>query len=210
MAMADTEERPSLEERYLAATNTSNLTVATDRANGAADVILAAGLVRNQLGHALIHLRGEWDRCDKPAKWTPAQIAKRAAELPDKKGKPDVRRANVEALVWHARAMRDRASRLTGRSQVLGLLTEWALLHGVEADLLSPALFHWLSPACPVCEGRGKMKIPDTPSLSNKSCNHCNGSATWPRPLGAERIHDHMRKCLGRAKSQMSHALYGQ
>ena len=208
MAMADTQDRPGLEERHLTATNTSDMTVEDGRSRQS-DVILAAGMVKNRLGLALIHLRAEWDRTDKPHKRTPAEIAKRAAEIPDKKGKPDVRRATVEALVAHAAAMRHRAATLSGRSMVMGLLTEWATFYGVDHDLLSPALFHWLAPLCPACDGHGKYRMPDSPILSKKTCNHCGGTGTWPRPLGAERIHEHMKKCIGRAKGDMADRLYG-
>jgi len=204
----DTQERPTLEERHLTATNTSDLTIDPDRRTQA-DVILAAGMVRNRLGHALIHLRAEWDRTDKPRKWTAADIAKRAAQIPDKKGKPDVRRATVEATVWHATAMRERAQKLAGRNLVLGLLAEWAHFYGVDADLLSPAVFHWLAPQCPVCEGHGLHRMADSPVLSKRQCLHCHGTGAWPKPLGADRVHSYIKSCLGKAKGDMAHRLYG-
>lgn len=208
--MADTAERAGIEEKHLAAANTSDLTIAPNR-RGQGDIILAAGLAArgNQLGHALIHLRAEWDRADKPAKRSAAEIAKRAAEIPDKKGRPDVRRAGVEALVWHASAMRHRASVLSGRSLVMGLLSDWAALRGVDPDLLSPALFHWLSPTCPACSGIGKTPVLYGKEQSKEACRHCRGEGVWPRPLGAETVHDHIKSCLGKARGQMSAALYG-
>jgi len=174
MAMADVDDKPGIEEKYLAATNTSSLKIDLVRRTQA-DVILAAGLSAggNQLGQALIHLRGEWDRCEKPRKRSPAEISARAAVLKDKKGRPDVRRAAIEAMVWHASAMRERAAKLAGRSAVIGLLTLWAEERGIDRDLLSPALYHWLAPKCPACDGHGNPKIPDTPSLSAKRCQHC-------------------------------------
>jgi hypothetical protein len=210
MAMADTEDKPCIEERLLVASNTSSLKLDVARSNGA-DIILAIGMSArgNQLGQALIHMQGEWDRCAKPHKRTPAEIAARAKLLKDKKGRPDVRRAAIEAMVWHAGAMRDRASRLTGRSVVMGLLTEWAQARGIDCDLISPALYHWLSPGCPACDGLGNPKIPDTPSLSAKRCSYCDGQGKWPRPLGAEAIHSHIHQCIGKAKGGAGRALYG-
>jgi hypothetical protein len=205
---ADIDERPCIEEQILAATNTSSLKIDPSRRTQA-DVVLAAGFAKNRLGLALIHLQGEWDRCEKPRKRTPAEIAARAALLKDKKGRADLRRATVEALVWHASAMRDRAMRLSGRSLVLGLLTDWAAERGIDVDLLGPAIFHWLAPKCAACDGLGETKIPDTPSLSGKRCQHCQGSKTWPRPLGAQDVHDHMKKSIGQAKGQTAGALYG-
>jgi hypothetical protein len=204
----DEDQRPGIEERYLSATNTSSLKVDPDRSTQA-DVILAAGMVQNRLGHALIHLRAAWDKADKPCKKTPAEIAKRAAQIPDKKGRPDVRRAEIEALVWHASEMRALAQRLPGRNAALGWLTEWADLYGVDRDLLSPALFHWLAPKCPACDGHGTMKIPGSPGLSKQGCRHCHGVGTWPRPLGADRVHTHIASCIGKARGDMARRLYG-
>jgi hypothetical protein len=210
MAMADTDDRACIEERLLVASNTSSLKIDVARSNGA-DIILAAGMSArgNQLGFALIHLRGEWDRCEKPRKRTPAEISARAAVLKDKKGRPDIRRAAIEAMVWHASAMRERAAKLAGRSAVIGLLTLWAEERGIDRDLLSPALYHWLAPKCPACDGHGNPKIPDTPSLSAKRCQHCQGVGEWPRPLGAQAIHDHIKSCVGKANGGTGRALYG-
>jgi hypothetical protein len=203
-------ERPGVEERLLSAANTSDMTVDADR-GGQADVILAAGFAgtKARLGIALIHLAAEWDKCAKPRKRTPEEIAQRASELPQKKGKPDLHRASVEALVWHSSAMRERAAKLTGRNAVLGMLTDWANERGVDLDLLSPALFHYLAPACPVCSGLGVQKIQDAPSLSDRACLHCRGTKTWPRPLGAQGIHDHIKSCVGAARGRLVERLRG-
>lgn len=203
--------RRSLDESYGIARNTSDLTVAGGLVSGeglvnkAADILGAAGMMgqRHRLGMALIALQSEWDRCEKPPKRTEAQIEARAAELPDKRGRPDMKRARAEALVWHATALRQRAMSLRGRSVVLGLLTDWATLRGVDVDLLSPAIFHWLAPCCPVCDGHGKLKRPDAPVLGAQ-CYHCHGSGAWTRPLGASAIHEHITDCIGKAKSGMA------
>ena len=212
MAMADTADRPSVEERYLSASVTSDLTVDLGRRNQGL-VVLAAALDQqahgNQLGYALLHLRAEWDRCNKPRPWTQAEIAARAAQVPDKKGRPDVKRATVEAMVLHARAMRERAASLSGRSVVMGLLTDWAAAQGIDADLLSPALYHWLSPVCPVCDGTTRKPVLYGHEASKQACDHCKGAGEWSRPLGAHEIHEHIKTCLGRAKGGTGRALYG-
>jgi hypothetical protein len=204
MAMAT--DRPTLEERYATASSTSDLTV--DTHHSGADVILAAAMSHSWLGMALVHLRSEWDGCAKPPKRTEAQIEARAKELRDKHGKPDARRAKIEAMVWHATAMRERAAKLRGRAVVLGLLTEWALIRGIDVDLISPALFHWLSPTCNACDGLGKIRRPDAPVLGQQ-CNHCQGSGSWLRPAGSGPIHEHIADCLGKAKSGMAGKLLG-
>jgi hypothetical protein len=209
---ADTLERPSAEEHLLSAANTSNMTLDLARRSPAADTVMAAGMAAlngARLGVALIHLAAEWDKCAKPRKRTQEEIAQRASELPQKKGKPDLHRASVEALVWHSSALREKAANLTGRNAVLGMLTDWANERGVDVDLLSPALFHFLAPACPVCSGLGVQKIQDAPSLSDRACLHCRGVGTWPRPLGAQGIHDHIRSCVGAARGQLAQRLRG-
>jgi hypothetical protein len=200
-------ERAGVEEQYQVAGNTSNLTVEADR-RGSADFLIAAGLIKNRMASALVHLEGAWAKADKPAKRSAAWIATRAAEYPDKKGRPDIRRATIEAMVLHAKEMRNLAARLPGRNTVLGLLEEWATMYGIENDLLSPAIFHWLAPACPACEGRGKHRMPDAPTLSKRTCNHCAGTGTWPRPLGADRVHNYLKSCVGKAKGDMVSLLY--
>jgi hypothetical protein len=207
----------TIDEAYAVARHTSDMTVGgglvagEGRTNHAADVIGAAGMAgahgRHQLGFALIAIRGEWDRCDKPAKRSEAFIQARALELKSK-GRPDVKRARAEAIAWHAREMRERAMKLRGRNVVLGLLTEWAQREGVDEDLLPTALFHWLSPNCPVCTGRKEEKHANSPTLGG-TCPHCKGSGTWPRPLGAYAIHAHIADVIGKAKAGMVGRLRG-
>jgi hypothetical protein len=179
--------------------------------NRKAEVVLAAGMAqgsgRHQLGFALIAIRAEWDRCDKPAKRSEAFIQARALELKSK-GRPDVKRARAEAIAWHAREMRERAMKLRGRNVVLGLLTEWAKREGVDEDLLSPALFHFLAPTCPYCDGLKEVKHASSPTLGH-TCPHCKGSGTWPRPLGAYAIHAHIADVIGKAKAGMVGRLRG-
>lgn len=202
------ESPPCIEERYLAATNTSDLTMKADH-RGQGDLVGAAGFVDNQLGLALLHIQGEWHRCEKPRKRTAAEIAVRAMAFKDKKGRPDLRRATVEAMVWHAAAMRERASRLSGRSVVVGLLTDWAQERGIDADLISPALFHWLAPTCPACDGYGKKRVPYGEEPSKENCPHCRGTKEWPQPLGAHEIHSHIKTCIGAAKGRIAVAMRG-
>jgi hypothetical protein len=197
--LADTNDRPSLEEQYLLATSSSNLTLNPDR-TCAATHLIAAGLTGNRMGEALSHLRSEWQSAGKPRKATEAEILKRAETLPKLRGKPDVKRARTVVLVEHAAAMRKRAHQLLGWAPTMRLLLEWAVARGIEPDILSPALYHWLAPACPVCDGHGQRKLPDAPVLSTKRCNHCAGTGKWPRPPGAEVVHDWLQRCAGKAK----------
>lgn len=196
--LADTNDRPGLEEQYLLATSTSDLTLNPDR-TCAATHLIAAGLTGNRMGEALTHLRSEWATADKPRKATEAEILARAAALPKAKGKPDVKRARTVLLVEYSAAMRRRAHQLRGWATAMGLLRAWAEARTVDPDLLSPALYHWLAPGCPVCDGLGKRRLPDAPALG-KDCHHCAGTGKWPRPLGAHVVHDWLASCSGKAK----------
>jgi hypothetical protein len=210
--MLDTNDRPGLDEQYLVATNTSNLTLNPDR-TCAATHLIAAALADNRMAAALTHLGGEWAGADKPRKLTEPEISARAVtfayhlakerKVPVKSVKPDFRRARTEALLAYDTGLRHRAHSLSGWIPTMILLREWALLRGVDLGLLSPALFHHLSPACPVCDGRGHRLLPDAPVLG-KQCHHCSGSGIRPRALGSHRIHDWFKGCIGKAKADRS------
>jgi hypothetical protein len=218
MTMLDTNDRPGLDEQYLVATNTSNLTLNPDRICAATHLI-AAGLLGNRMGEALIHLRAEWDSADKPRKLTEHEISARAVRiayaiakeknLPLKAVKPDVRRARTEALLGFATGMRHRAHAMRGWIPAMVLLREWAIQREVDLDLLSPALYHWLHPTCPVCDGLGKRRLPEAPVLG-KQCHHCGGAGIWPRPLGAQRVHEWLKSCLGKARQDRARLLRGE
>jgi hypothetical protein len=198
---------PGLDEQYLIATNTSNLTLNPDRVCAATHLI-AAGLTGNRMGEALSHLRAEWDAADKPRKMTEAEILTRANDFRDRKGRPDVKRIRTEALLGYAVAMRHRAHALRGWLPALTIMGEWAQMRGVDVDLLSPALYHWLHATCPVCDGRGHRRLPEAPVLEKKQCYHCNGSGSWQRPLGAEPIHDWLATCIGNAQRDRKKLLH--
>ena len=211
--MLNTEhDRPGLDEQYLSAQNTSDLTVNPDRRT-AVDHLIAAGLSANRMGDALNHLRSQWDAADKPPKATEADAVFRAELLfsvlgRGHKGKPDIKRARIEAMISRAAAMRGIYQRLPARAEAMAILTEWAQLRGVDVDLLSPALYHWLNPTCPACEGRGKVTIPDTPVLG-KECHHCAGTGQWPKPPGADRVANFLKGCIGKARQDRRNLLTG-
>jgi hypothetical protein len=192
------EDRPSLEEQYLLATSTSDLTLNPDRVCSATHLI-AAGLTSNAMGEALAHLRSEWQTAAKPRKATEGEILVKAATLPKHKGKLDVKRARGVLLVEYSAAMRRRAHQLRGWTPAMRILLQWAVERNVDPDLLSPALYHWLAPGCPVCDGLGKRRLPDAPTLG-EDCHACAGSGQWPRPLGAHVVHDWLARCIGKAK----------
>jgi hypothetical protein len=217
MAMADTQEKPGVTERYLAATETSNLTL-LDHRMGAPDLLIAAGLSEETVGNALVRLMGEWDSSAKPRMPTTANIKavaqamrvsdasqKAAAELHSRPykspGKAEVR-ARAEAIGWYSRELRLFAQGLKSRAECVEHVRQWFALKGMDEDYAGAALYHWLEPNCPVCEGRGKVKPPDAPVLT-RQCHACSGTGRTPLTDTAFRAAEWLSGCLGRAKRAM-------
>lgn len=196
----ETSDRPGLEEQYLLATSTSDLTLNPDR-TCAATHLIAAGLSSNMMADALNRLRSDWVKAARPRKATEAEILARAGELPKVKGKPDLKRARIEALMTYNRELRSRAHGLRGWVPALSLLLEQAERQGWDVDGMSPALYHWIQPVCPVCDGRRKMVIAGSPCLSDQTCRYCGGSGEWPTPPGASDAHRWISRCLRVATS---------
>jgi len=190
----ETSDRPGLDEQYLTASNSSNLTLNPDRVCAPTHLI-AAALSSNPMADALNRLSSEWARARKPRKATEAEILTRANELPKFKGKADVKRARVEALMTYNRELRSRAHGLRGWVPALSLLVEQAQKRGWDVDAMSPALYHWLQAVCPVCDGRKDMVISGSPCLGAQQCRYCGGSGRWPTPPGAVDAQTWLNRC---------------
>ncbi len=67
------QDAPEVEERYITATNTSNLKISQDRP-GAADVLIAAGWSASRLGAALMRLHSEFDGAARASSETDARL----------------------------------------------------------------------------------------------------------------------------------------
>lgn len=212
--MADTQEKPGILERYQAATETSNLTLSDHRA-GAPDILIAAALSEERVGNALARLVGEWDSSAKPR--MPAAHIVRAVALrlreEDARAKASAERrrepyrapgsadnrAKAEATAWYTRELRLFAQGLKTRSECVEYLSQWCALKGMDQSYAGAALYHWLNPCCPICEGRGMTKPPDAPVLT-KSCHACSGTGKTPLNDIAFRAGEWLQGCLGRAK----------
>ena len=208
--MLENTDRPGLDEQYIMATNASDLTVDPDR-TGPADHLIAAGLEGTRMGSILIHLVGEWAAADKPPKLGEQEIVAIAEQLPrlNGKGKLDMKRARAQAIAGRARALRECYLTLTSRGAALAIMGEWAIRRDVDPDLLSPTLYRYLAPACPVCDGLGNMKLPDAPALC-KQCPACNGSGVYAVALGGDRVMSWLKACAGKAKAQRGNLMYGR
>jgi hypothetical protein len=109
---------------------------------------------------------------------------------PKPQGKPETR-ARTEAQAWYRRELRLLAQSLKSRASVIEQLTQWAILKGLDPLVVGPAVHHWLSPTCTVCDGHGRRKLPDAPALG-KPCHACNGSGHTPHPQGSARVLGHI------------------
>ena len=206
--MLDSGEGRGVDELYETATNTSSMLVQEHR-SGAADVIIAAGWSESRVGMALLRLHSEWDGAAKPRRLTDDAIRALAATMPDAKGKPSMSKAMAEAAIWYARELRLLAQSLKSRPAVLAQLHAWALLKGIHADNVGPALLHWMAPTCVVCDGHGFLKVADQPALSANRCYRCKHGALGKEPLpkGAARVQDHMDYCCQVARESLKKRL---
>ena len=97
-------------ERYTSACTATNLRVSAEKP-GAADVLIAAGWSKHQLGAALMRLRSEWDSVAKPRRVTPeaiTQVARTMQGTPTEK----LQKAQKIASDWYTHELRLLAQRL--------------------------------------------------------------------------------------------------
>lgn len=168
--MLNNDDRAGIEEQYSQACTSSNLRVEADR-RSPADVLIASGISNSRLGGALMRLRAEY-------------------------GSDSVPRRNASATD-HRLMM----SRLKTLPAVLAAVSTQAHGWGIdrpEAVALA-VVSHWLDNICRHCEGRGKEKIKDTPTLSGKNCKHCRGTGRIDLTHGSagRRMDGFIAACVG-------------
>lgn len=135
-------DRPSVDERYSRANNSSDLTVKADTLSDA-DVLIAAGMTPGILGHALIRLHGEWDAAAKPQNIT-----------------------QTDATLLYGRLKS--LQRVLGIiSEYLTRKGEQKPLVGAKALVM-----YWLDDRCQPCSGRGAFVLAGSPILGRtcKAC----------------------------------------
>lgn len=223
--MTETTEKPSVEEAYITANNSSNLrlNVDPDSPRGAADVLVAAGWSQSRVGMALLRLHSEWTACAKPRRQNAAQLeaiaatireddakAKKAAELkgaPYKAPGSANARAREMADRWYVAELRLLAISLKSRASVWEQMELHGKITSTPPDLVAAALLHWLNPTCPVCDGHGRRKVLDQPALSGKICHKCHGTGHVPHPNGAARVLAYIDTCTTKARMSMKQSL---
>lgn len=175
------EDRAGIEEQYGQACTSSNLRVEADR-RSAADVLIASGMSNSRLGGALMRLRSEYGSDSVP---------RRSATETD-----------------HRLMM----GRLKTLPAVIAAVTAQAQSWGIdrpEAVALA-VVSHWLDNICRHCEGRGKDRIKDTPTLSGKNCKHCRGTGRVDLTHGSagRRIEGFIEDCINRWRQSTSKRLH--
>lgn len=167
--MLTNDDRAGIEEQYSQACTSSNLRVEADK-RGPADVLIASGMSNSRIGGALMRLRTEYGSDSVP---------RRSATATD-----------------HRLMM----ARLKTLPAVLQAVTSQAHQWGIdrpEAVALA-VVSHWLDDLCRYCEGRGKQRIKDTPTLSGKNCKHCKGTGRIDLTHGSagRRMEGYIADCI--------------
>lgn len=218
-----TTDAPNTEERYSTATHSSNLRVQAERSSPA-DLIIAAGMSPSRLGAALLRLHSEFDSAEQPKRMQREAIEVLAQTLPRLPNKAlDMKAAHQTAHAWHLHELKILMGKLKTLPAVRVELVAWARKNTMaDADKrVAEVLIYWLHPVCPVCEGRGKEKIPGTPSLSHRDCRDCHGTGETPTPRdpeapdnvayirGSQLLLSHIRGCVHTARASIRTRLQG-
>lgn len=151
-------ERPTIEERYIRASRSSDLVLSQLR-TGDLDLVIAAGLVRHDsLGIRLIRLQAEFDSINRrELEHAADSLTARVLTLMQLRSLQPVQ----EQLFAQAtrRAMRDK--QLPKRN--------WA---PVLRKIVGRSLTAWLDPSCHVCNGTGLV---GKRGISQSLCGQCDG-----------------------------------
>ena len=206
-----TDCHPDIEERYLVAGNTSDLSVCHER-RGAADLLIAAGWSPSRLGAAALRLHSEWSAAALPRRPDREQIARIALDLPLLNGKPDLAHANRVALSWHQVELRRVFDRLRSLPALRDQLAVQALQRGMSspAALAAEVLCHWLDPVCPTCHGLKFMPVKNAPALSAKVCPACRGLGRTDPPQGQDGrwLLNYLDRCVAVARGSIKKRLH--
>lgn len=149
-------EKAGVTEQYTSAANTTNLTVVAEK-RGAGDVLMAAGMVRQQpnkrLGMAVMRLLSEIEGAQRRHGTSRIDIALLAAKM---RTLPEV----IERLATYVAEDAEKKARCS--------------------------ILWWLDSNCKRCTGRLFETIPGTPSLSAIACRDCKGLGKITLPYGSE------------------------
>ncbi|CAN7327679.1 hypothetical protein LJR084_001904 [Variovorax sp. LjRoot84] len=217
---------PTIEERYMTATNTSTLKMELDRPN-VADVLVAAGWNRARFGMALMRLQSEWDSTAKPRRLSKAAegvLAKtflrggplvltdqglRARGMRDHFHCDAVGRENAarrQADEWFKQELGLQLLRLKTLPEARDMLAEFGIMQNIQHahGKAASAIAWWLDHTCPVCGGGRYQLMPGTNRHSNRLCGECEGRGEVVIPHGYDG-----RRLVGEIESSMNEGRCG-
>lgn len=177
--LTDERKRPTLDERYEAACNASDLSVQEVRRT-AADVLIAAGWSPVRLGGALLRLHSEYDSSERLRR------------------RESVTQTDVALLVGRLKHLGPVTE------QVELLATHWNM-EGARHKARAVVLW-WLDRTCGSCFGRRYQVAPGTPMLTNRVCPKCRGLGEQPLPHGQDgrRLANFIDSCISDARGAIA------
>lgn len=201
MATSTLDNPPSLEERYGAATASSNLRLDENR-RGAVNMLIAAGVASRPdkdgvvkasraLGGALARLLSEWHQSAKPQRMPVMSFKDWMEALPKKSVQGNLVRDVAGARECRANQQKvsDRAyhqelvllaQKLPSRVLVREILFAVAVKWNCENPerVVAEAIAYWLASKCKTCNGTGEVQAGD----KVRTCGDCKGGTEAPVP----------------------------
>lgn len=168
-----------ISERYITASNTSNLRINQDHVTDA-DVLIAAGLTPGILGHALMRLHGEWDAFSRSRKIDRTEAILALGQL------KSLQACQSALVAWATGKGMEDAGRVA--LSVLG---------------------YWLDSVCHPCHGRGFESIRNTPALGKVcKCCEGSGRAKVPHGRDGHEALVLVELCVNQARDSMRRRLH--
>jgi hypothetical protein len=218
---------PSMGEIYAVGIGASNLRVGNDsniRTPG--DMVAAAGMNKHRMGLSLARLMSEWERGATPkavevphekrlsqvaaeARWkeAPGVYRRVVHEVDLKTAEAEGRRRSAESVDWQQKAHVLRFLRLKTLPTVRAGLLQYVEVRGWDGGehLVAATIKRYLSPKCPVCEGRKKRVIAGTGRTGSRDCGECKGTGDAKIPHGGagRALLQHIRACIGTAMADL-------
>lgn len=184
-------DRPTFDERYASARNSTNLTVdSSELPNRDADVLMAAAWSQSRIGHALLQLHSEWDAAEKPRKPKKEDAERIALSLPlvevGNASIPNMKAAWELAYQWHTHETMILLAKLKTLPQIRINLAEQCRVWGWDDPIAksSEILRWWLDQTCHTCHGTMWEVVEGTNRQSSRPCRACRGSGTSHIPHG--------------------------
>lgn len=224
--MSDTNEKPTIDERYVQASNASNLAV-KERVTGSADMLIAAGWSNSLVGKALLRLHSEFDGTSKPRAIDPRSLEQLAVSIareralkaarekakavppavPTEQDRKAAREKAAEWMLHEQKLMLGRLKTLPFARDLLvtGCRERWKW-EEAEAKVAA-VLIWWLDRNCLKCHGT-KVEMA-AKRQGSRPCRSCHGTGERHVPCEDEgrQLVTFLDDCVNRARAQMSRSL---